>query len=263
MLTEGIQGPRDTSHKSTHPGSPSLLLGTSPGDRCLGSWAWSRSGSATGKENLHSQSPMPAGHCKPTNRTYGVTELEALGVVWAVCHFRSYLYGHKCTVYTGHEALKSLLNTSHPSGKLACWGMVLQEYDVHIVYRRGKENAKADALSRYQVPEQATDGDQTMPFTLVAPIAAEVPAKDGDTLAQRQRGDPELRPIMEYLGAAVMPDDRQKAKQLILQSSEYCLLDGVLYHLGKDKSLRVVLPTQEHMVSPLEDIFGTQRCTAS
>ena len=48
-------------------------------------------------------------------RNYGVTELEALGVVWAVRH---YIYGHRCDVFTDHEALKALLNTPHPSGKL-------------------------------------------------------------------------------------------------------------------------------------------------
>ena len=36
---------------------------------------------------------------------YGVTELEALGVVWATKHFRPYLYGHTCNLYTDHEAL--------------------------------------------------------------------------------------------------------------------------------------------------------------
>ena len=38
---------------------------------------------------------------------YGVTELEALGVVWAVHHFRHYIYGHRCDVFTDHEALKA------------------------------------------------------------------------------------------------------------------------------------------------------------
>ena len=52
-------------------------------------------------------------------RNYGVTELEALAVVWVVKHFRPYLYGHRCDVYTDHEALKSLLNTPQTSGKLA------------------------------------------------------------------------------------------------------------------------------------------------
>ena len=52
-------------------------------------------------------------------RKYNATELEALGIVWSVKHFRHYLYGHRCVVYTDHEPLRSLLNTPHPSGKLA------------------------------------------------------------------------------------------------------------------------------------------------
>ena len=73
-------------------------------------------------------------------QNYGVTVLEALGVVWAVRHFRHYLYGYHCDVYTDHEALKSLLNTPHPSGKLARWGLALQEVDLSIFYRPGKKN---------------------------------------------------------------------------------------------------------------------------
>ena len=65
----------------------------------------------------------------------GIIELEGLGVVWAVKNFRPYLYAHKCTVYTDHEALKSLLNTPQQSGKLARWGMALQESDLTIVHR--------------------------------------------------------------------------------------------------------------------------------
>ena len=44
-------------------------------------------------------------------KNYGINELEALGVVWTVKHYRHYLYGHQCTVFTDHEALKSTLNT--------------------------------------------------------------------------------------------------------------------------------------------------------
>ena len=92
-------------------------------------------------------------------QNYGVTELETLGVVWAVRHFRPYLYGHSCTVYTDHEALKSLLNTTHPSGKLAHWGLTIQELDLEIRYQPGKANQAADALSRKKALVQAKDGD--------------------------------------------------------------------------------------------------------
>ena len=78
-------------------------------------------------------------------KNYGISELEGLGVVWAIKHFRHYLYGNKCDVYTDHEARKSLINTPHPSGKLAQWGLALQDLKIH--YRPGKKNSNADALS--------------------------------------------------------------------------------------------------------------------
>ena len=62
---------------------------------------------------------------QPHEKNYGISEMEGLGVVWAVKHFRHYIYGHHCTVYTDHEALKALLNTPQPSRKLARWGMAL------------------------------------------------------------------------------------------------------------------------------------------
>ena len=49
-------------------------------------------------------------------------------------------------VITDHEALKSLLNTSHPSGKLAHWGLAIQELDLVI--------QSADALSRMPTKPQ-------------------------------------------------------------------------------------------------------------
>ena len=85
---------------------------------------------------------------------YSATELEALGVVWAVKRFRHYLYGHPCTTVTDHQPLKSLLNTPHPSGKLARWGLALQELDINIVYQPGKKNLAADALSRAPITDE-------------------------------------------------------------------------------------------------------------
>lgn len=57
-------------------------------------------------------------------KNYGITDMEALGVVWASKHFCAYLFGHHCVVYTDNSPLKALLRSPHPSGKLARWGQV-------------------------------------------------------------------------------------------------------------------------------------------
>ena len=47
---------------------------------------------------------------------YGITELEALAVVWAVQHFRAYLYGNNVTVITNHSAVKAVLDKPDSNG---------------------------------------------------------------------------------------------------------------------------------------------------
>ena len=82
---------------------------------------------------------------------YGITELETLAVVWAITHFHHYLYGHTVTVFTDHTAVKAVLETANPTAKHARWwnrvyGRGIKK--VNIVYRAGRENKNADALSR-------------------------------------------------------------------------------------------------------------------
>ena len=84
-------------------------------------------------------------------QNYGITEMEGLGVVWAVRHFQPYLYGHFCEVYTDHEALKSLLNTPQPSGKLARWGMAIQELNLKIMHRSGRKNSLVLFVQKVQI----------------------------------------------------------------------------------------------------------------
>ena len=166
-------------------------------------------------------------------QNYEAIELEALGVVWAVHHFRPYLYGHACKVYTDHEALRSLLNTPHPSGKLARGGLSIQELDLEIHYRSGRTNQAADALSRH-----VTSNDVTSSGSLV-------PAKDGDetihrlttnddenteSLALRQDSNVELKIIKQYLLDHNLPDQEEKARELTLNKAQYKVIDNVLYH---------------------------------
>ena len=75
------------------------------------------------------------------------------------------LYGHWCQVFTDHQALRSLLNTPHPSGKLARYGLALQEVDLVINYRPGRVNQNADALFRQPLESNAVEDG---PFGIIA-----------------------------------------------------------------------------------------------
>jgi len=84
-------------------------------------------------------------------RNYSITELETLAVVWAISHFHTYLYGNCVTVSTDHSAVKAVLQTPNPTGQHSRWwtkvyGSGVKE--VNIIYRSGKTNLSADALSR-------------------------------------------------------------------------------------------------------------------
>ena len=58
-------------------------------------------------------------------------------------------------VYTDHSACLSLLNTPRPSGKLARWAMMVQEMNLTLKHRSGRQNANADALSCNPLSEGA------------------------------------------------------------------------------------------------------------
>ena len=83
---------------------------------------------------------------------YGVTELEELAIVWALRHFRAYLLGHKCIVYTDHSPLKAVLAAPHSSGRRARWGDTLAEFDLEVCYKPGRKNTNADALQLSRAP---------------------------------------------------------------------------------------------------------------
>ena len=174
---------------------------------------------------------------QPHESNYGITKLEGLGVVWAVKHFRPYLYGQTCTVYTDHEALKPLLKKPQPSGKLARWGMAIQELDLEIRHRSGKHNANADALSRHPLPVEESV-DASPPNQVVAVVVQ----LNEEGLPELQRADPELSKAFQYLETGILPEDQNAAKKLALTESQYLIKDAALYHVENNGNLRVIPP---------------------
>ena len=83
---------------------------------------------------------------------YSINELELLGVVWSVEHFKYYLYGKPFTVITDHRALLSIMseNRSNKSynSRLTRWVDRLLPIDFSIEHLPGSKMGLVDYISR-------------------------------------------------------------------------------------------------------------------
>ena len=84
----------------------------------------------------------------PAECNYAVHERELLAVVECVKNWAHYLHTIPVVVQVDHEALKWFWAQPKLSPRQARWVTVLQSFDLHIEYQRGKLNVVADALSR-------------------------------------------------------------------------------------------------------------------
>jgi len=87
----------------------------------------------------------------PYEVNYCSRDLEALGILWAIDHFKHYVKGRKFTVVTDHHSLCSILKTKDPQDRQARWLMKLQPYDFEIKHRSGRVHTDVDPLSRHPV----------------------------------------------------------------------------------------------------------------
>lgn len=88
---------------------------------------------------------------------YDTYEKEALAIVYCVKHFRPYLYGRKFTLVTDHKPLLWFKNAQDANMRILRWRLKLAEYDYDVIYKAGKTNVNADALSRNPINLKETD----------------------------------------------------------------------------------------------------------
>ena len=225
-------------------------------------------------------------------RKWSTREKEALAVIWACELFRPYIIGQKFIVETDHESLKWLLNSSN-GGRIARWNIRLQEFDMEIRHRKGKQNANADAFSRNPgvQEDRILDVDETMNKfeRQVNAVEVVIPKKPKKTVipsieefAKLQKEDLKVGRIVRYLECKTISqmdeqftaEERQKLAHL---SKFYGLRDdGILIHYQTFKrhgiSRRVnqiVVPEKlidtimyyyhDNMLSAHPGIFRTQR----
>ena len=200
---------------------------------------------------------------RPDERKYTVSEQECLAVVEGIKAYKEYLSFQKFTVYTDHQALKWLNSIKDPSTRLGRWAILLQEYQYEIVHKQGKVHQNADALSRQSYETEANDASENkeissihlgqasenkqymqVEFTYksennVAIVETNNKEVDedqpiqlqGEPVAELQKQCKDFCHIFNYLENNTLPDDKKLAHKTVIESDQYALLDGVLYHL--------------------------------
>ena len=79
---------------------------------------------------------------------YTVTEKELLDFVHSLNKFRHYIIDYQTFVHTDHAVIKYLMNKLDVNAWIIRWLLLLQEFDLTIVDKLGKENVVVDFLSK-------------------------------------------------------------------------------------------------------------------
>ena len=184
---------------------------------------------------------------------YSTTKKEMLAMVYAIKHFRHYLYGRPFTVRTDHNALKWLQSFKEPEGQVAIWLETLAQYDYKIEHRPGKRHQNADALSRNPLPV-AVPVQEVATNAVGSSDQAWLQSWTAAELQSKQAADPNLRQILVWKQNQTTQPAPQEVqgtskttKSLWAQWNRLLLENGVLYRQwqtedGLGTRLQLVLP---------------------
>ena len=161
----------------------------------------------------------------PAQKNYSPVELEALAVVWGIGYYRPYLFGRNFTVISDHESLKYLYNFQNPTGRIVRWILALQEYSFEVIYRSGKQNVVADALSRLEM-----ESNCGAICSLNVQNAFD-PDGISELIKVEQKKDIFCSNLFNYLQKSELTEDEKLNSQIIAWSRFMLIQDGLLYHL--------------------------------
>ena len=222
---------------------------------------------------------------RPNEKKFGISEIECLAVLSGIQHFSPYLANKRFLLRTDHSALQFLKNIKNPSGRLARWAIYLSQYTFDVEYVPGKTLGNADALSRMPFHElpvaQAEPNFEVTDEIVVASIVKDnaqqqelgtlpnttqerhliclapekytegascnvvLAAEPITNIAELQRECPDFKSIIQYLVTDELPQNDVQARKTALSADQFCMENGVLYHLSqprgkKGKSLTAV-----------------------
>ena len=207
----------------------------------------------------------------PAECNYEIHDKEMLAVVKSLKEWRPELQGSAMPVkvYTDHKALEYFMTTKQLTGRQARWAEALSEYYFMIMYRAGKENGKADALTRRDNETEAQDGVKadyrTRSFLSQDQVDPRVLQDLGISVdnIELAPAEPELNESMGLIDQIIQANkeseslDALRTQALSEEPGELTLEDGLLLHAG-----RLVVPRINDIIADLVKEAHCQVSTA-
>ena len=170
-----------------------------------------------------------------TERNYEIYDKELLAIITALEQFRHYLMGaaQKFEIWTDHANLQYFKKPQKLNRRQARWVTILQEYDFSLHHIPGKQNSKADILSRRPGFEKGVnDNDdqillpeslfirvvQIEPLDFVTRIKRSHKSQD-KFVKENWKHSPEFKQVedalLEYKGLVYVPIDKKLRGDII------------------------------------------------
>ncbi|KAI3523607.1 hypothetical protein L1887_01861 [Cichorium endivia] len=176
---------------------------------------------------------------------YSTTEKELLAIVFALEKFRQYLLGTKVIVFSDHAALKYLMTKKDAKPRLIRWVLLLQEFDLEIRDKSGKQNLVADHLSRIINNEEPTSLNDSFP---------------DEQLFAMHATTPWYADIVNYLVTNTFPSDLTRAQKdkIKKEARRYVWDEPYLWKYYADQVIRRCVDMKE--VPSILDFCHSQAC---
>ena len=150
-----------------------------------------------------------------------------MAVLWAVDHFRPYVWGRRFTLITDCLALTWLFQSRDISSKLKRWPLGLIEHDMHQQWRPGTHHELPGALSRLSCPEspggdinEAFPDDTSSRQTHRGPEGLVLDGIPLTELGVDQVDEPTAESVVAVAGPAITPeravDNIEGAAQILI-----------------------------------------------
>src|SRR3954466_3106865 len=166
-------------------------------------------------------------------KNYATTEKDFLAVVFACDKFRQYIVDSKVIIHTDHAAIKYLMMKKDAKPRLIRWVLLLQEFDLQILDRKGEYNPVADNFSRMEdIPHDPIPVNDSFPDEQLAVVK------------EQSHSDPWFADYANFIVAKFLPLRRafQQRKKFFTDLRHYFWDDPHLYTEGVDGVVRRCIP---------------------